>query len=354
MKKNENNTANGNNVPAVRSEEILAKAEHIPEFDRVIMIAERLFKSGLFVHLKNPEQAVAIVEFGREMGVQPMQSLQLMAVISSKLAIQAQLMLALAKKKGCDVEIVETTASKCEIKFIRDGKKHQVFFTYKEAKDLNLTHKDNWKKQPANMLFWRCVSRAIRRHAPDLILGAYSIEEVTEGEFTTVKELQEVQSVYEEKPTDTIIRLLEQKEIPEKEINQILEGINDFNDEQTQECIEWLNKQPEKKPSTAEDILKKGKNNKKDKDENATDGKKKKEEPKQKKKSTEESEHDSKFIEEYKEAYIECAAKGKKIHIDDFSKQQKINLGKIAENKVKKMSKEEAEANLKEMQGALK
>lgn len=80
----------------------------------------------------------------------------------------------------------------------------------------------------------------------------------------------------------------------------------------------------------------------------------KKEEPKQKKKTTEGSDHDSKFIEEYKEAYIECAARSKKIHINDFSKQQKVNLGKIAENKVKKMSKERAEVSFQEMKESLK
>lgn len=174
-----------------KSELVIADEEKTASFDQIAMIAGKLFKSGLFTHLSKPEQAVAIVEYGRELGIPPMQSLQMMAVIRGKIAIQSQLLLALAMKNGCDIEIIEQTKEKCEMIFKRQGRKYPVSFTYEEAKELELTGKDNWRKQSANMLFWRCVSKAIRRYAPDLMLGIYTIEEMTAGEQTTVEEIQE-------------------------------------------------------------------------------------------------------------------------------------------------------------------
>lgn len=174
-----------------KSELVIADEEKTASFDQIAMIAGKLFKSGLFTHLAKPEQAVAIVEYGRELGIPPMQSLQMMAVIRGKIAIQSQLLLALAMKNGCDIEIIEQTKEKCEMIFKRQGRKYPVSFTYEEAKELELTGKDNWRKQSANMLFWRCISKAIRRYAPDLMLGIYTIEEMTAGEQTTVEEIQE-------------------------------------------------------------------------------------------------------------------------------------------------------------------
>jgi len=161
-------------------------------YNQLKAIASDLYKSGLFTHLKNPQQAIAVVEFGRELGVPPMQSLQSMAVISGKMCMTAQLMLALAKSNGYSIKIKKNDASKCEIDFIDPvGDKHPVEFTIQEAESLGLSGKDNWKKQPENMLFWRTVSKAIRRFAPETLLGIYTIEEMTGGEAITIEEIEE-------------------------------------------------------------------------------------------------------------------------------------------------------------------
>lgn len=189
-------------------------AEKTASFDQLVMIAGKLYNSGLFTHLRKPEQAVAVIEYGRELEVPPMQSLQMMAVIKGKIAIQSQLLLAIVKRNGCDIEITKQDKEKCEIKFKRDGKVYPVRFTFDEAKDLKLTDKDNWLQQPANMLFWRCISKAIRRHAPDLMLGIYTIEEMTAGDKTTVKEIQEDTDYQPAEETNT--QKLKEKTAPKK------------------------------------------------------------------------------------------------------------------------------------------
>jgi len=229
--------------------EIVKKEEgHFPsKWNVVEKVAEKLFRSGLFTHLKNPAQAVAIVEYGRELGVAPMQALSMMAIINGKLAMSSQLMLALVKRHGCDVKIVEQNSKICQIKFIRDGKEYNVSFTMEEAKRMGLADKDNWKKQPENMLFWRAVSKAIRYHAPDLMLGVYTIEEMTEGKATTPEELVEAE-IYDEwevKPGyEKIKQIIRSDKISEQDKEILKKGILLNKDEG--KMLDWiLNKYPD-------------------------------------------------------------------------------------------------------------
>jgi len=174
-----------------KTKEIVEKETLPPSWETLERVANVLYKSGLFTHLENPTQAIAIVEFGRELGIPPMQALQMMAIVNGKLCVQSQLLLALFRKYGGEIEILESSAEKCRIKIKRpEGKEYEEEFTIQEAERLGLTRKKNWKEQPENMLFWRAVAKAIRRYAPDLVLGVYTIEEMSEGEKTTVEDIE--------------------------------------------------------------------------------------------------------------------------------------------------------------------
>lgn len=223
-------------------------------FRDIERVAGTLYKSGLFNHLGNVTQAVAVIEFGREIGIQPMQSLQSMAVIKGKIAMTSQLMLALVKKQGCDVEIIKQTNEECVINFIRDDKKNKVTFTFEEAKQLGAASdgkggiKDNYKKQPANMLFWRVVGKGIRYYAPDLLLKVYSIEELTEGRATTVDELGESDRTIEDWGTkegyDKVREFINDPRIEERNKAVLIKGINADSTEEM--MLNWiLGVQPE-------------------------------------------------------------------------------------------------------------
>lgn len=62
--------------------------------------------------------------------------------------------------------------------FIRDGIEEKVKYKYTDAASLGLTGKDNWKKQPGIMMYWRCFSKGANRVCPDLISGMYNTEEL--------------------------------------------------------------------------------------------------------------------------------------------------------------------------------
>lgn len=80
-------------------------------------------------------------------------------------------------------ETGKTVDMETVIRFYRDGLEEDVRYTYKDAQALGLVSKDNWKKQPGVMMYWRCFSKGANRVCPDLIGGLYTTEEL--ASFTT-------------------------------------------------------------------------------------------------------------------------------------------------------------------------
>ena len=144
--------------------------------------AEMLVKTGFLPQtIKTPEQAVAIMMKGRELGVPPMYALSNIAVISGKPACTAELMLALLYRDHGDaaLQVVETSATRCVAAYKRRGwKEAQTFaFTIEDAKTAGLQG-GNWAKYPAAMLRARCISAIARMAFPDSIGGMYTAEEL--------------------------------------------------------------------------------------------------------------------------------------------------------------------------------
>lgn len=148
-------------------------------------------KSGLLpASIKTPEQAVVIALKGKELSLAPMASFEMIDVIMGKPALKPKGMAALCRKGGVrtktikDFEpILDAEGKKVDmetiIRFYRDGIEEDVKYTYRDAQALGLVTKDNWKKQPGVMMYWRCYSKGANRVCPDLIGGLYTTEELS-------------------------------------------------------------------------------------------------------------------------------------------------------------------------------
>lgn len=151
--------------------------------------AAMLVKTGFLPPtIKNPEQAVAIMMKGRELGVPPMYALSNIAVISGKPACTAELMLALLYRDHGDgaLQVTETTATRCVAAYKRRtwAAPRSLAFTIEDAQRAGLQG-GNWSKYPAAMLRARCISAVARMAFPDSIGGMYTPEELgatTHGE----------------------------------------------------------------------------------------------------------------------------------------------------------------------------
>jgi hypothetical protein len=162
-----------------------------------IQYAQKLIDSKLLPEaIKTPEQALIIIQKGRELGLGPIESFDSIDVIMGKPSLKpkAKLMLALASgsvwtKTIKDWEDVVNGEGKVVDKittirfFRRYGdvvNEEDVSFKYSEAAQMGYLSKSNWKSQPAIMAYWRCLSRGLDRVCPDLTRGMYMSDEVAD------------------------------------------------------------------------------------------------------------------------------------------------------------------------------
>ena len=145
--------------------------------------AESLVKTGFLPQaIKTPEQALAIMLTGRELGIPAMAALNTINVIQGKPAVSPQLMLALIERSGQLENIeIETDPDGRWVSVImkrRGRSAHNEVFGENEARAMGLLAKDNYKKQPTVMYKWRAVAAAARTVFPDVILGLYTPDEM--------------------------------------------------------------------------------------------------------------------------------------------------------------------------------
>ena len=152
-------------------------------YDQLSRAATNLFNSKLYLRkFESPQAIAAIIMRGRELGIGATTSLDCIDMIQGKPTMSAQLLLGLVLSSGKAeyFDCIETTNEKAVFATKRKGSKHEstMSFTMEDANRLNLTSKDNWKKQPGTMLRWRCVAALARMVYPDIIQGVYATEEM--------------------------------------------------------------------------------------------------------------------------------------------------------------------------------
>ena len=128
-----------------------------------------------------PDEITAAILFGRELGVDPMTSLQVVNVIQGRPTLTANAMRGLAQASGCEFLLRETSETRCVMSARQPGSREwtTVTWTIDQARKLGLTNKENWKNQPGAMLIARATSQLCRLVAANVLIGLpYSAEEM--------------------------------------------------------------------------------------------------------------------------------------------------------------------------------
>lgn len=152
--------------------------------------------SSKATHHDNPFHVMAIAIYAYEVEIGLMTALRGMYVVNNKLAMETWLMELLAKRLGVKKVVEQSTAELARITLSRPGEEPMtVEFTLAQAIQANLVAKGNdgkltvvdkkhpWARYPEDMLFWRALSRGLRRFAPDLFGGVYSLEEASDFDY---------------------------------------------------------------------------------------------------------------------------------------------------------------------------
>lgn len=133
---------------------------------------------------KSPADVMAIVMAGAELGLAPMQAIRALVLIKGKPTLSADAMGALVKSRRdvCQYLVVKHSDGQratYETQRIGDPSPTTMGFTIEEAKVAGLNG-DNWRKFPAAMLRARALSAICRAVYPDLLLGVYDPEELSD------------------------------------------------------------------------------------------------------------------------------------------------------------------------------
>lgn len=145
-----------------------AIVKHESDLESLISRADYYIKSKFLPDsVKTPEQAVLIMQKGKELGFQSLQSFESIDVIMGKTTLKPKAKLALARRTGKfwtktikDWEpIMNEKGELIDYETVIRGYRLQgnniveedCRYTYSEAAAMGLTTKDNWKKQPKVM-----------------------------------------------------------------------------------------------------------------------------------------------------------------------------------------------------------
>jgi 5'-3' exonuclease len=173
-------------VPAaqiVKREQAYTTELEPTDWKEAFRVSTALHESGMWSRgFRNPASIMAVVMAGRELGIGAVTALNSMHVIQGKTTMSAALIAGLVmRSKECEyMTCTESTDDHATWVTKRVGSPKEVSrtFTIKEAQSMQLTGKDNWKKQPNVMLMWRCATALARMVYPDIVVGLYSTEEM--------------------------------------------------------------------------------------------------------------------------------------------------------------------------------
>lgn len=144
--------------------------------------AGMLVRSGFLPPaLNTPEKVIAVALKGKELGVPMMEALAKIDIIQGKPAVAPQLMLALALRTGqVEWHSMDSNDQRAIFAVKRRGmpEPFTAEFGIKEATQLSLIAKDNYRKQARTMFEWRAIAKCLRFAFPDAISGLYTPEEL--------------------------------------------------------------------------------------------------------------------------------------------------------------------------------
>ena len=176
--------------------------ENIDNFRAIQYAAKLMMKSGCFADIKGPggqaideevaiAKAVVKIAIGRDYGFSCAESMQYIELIQGRPSIAAHARAAKMKAAGYSWRFVKFDATVCNL-VVSNPKGVELgdsVFTMEDARRMNLAAKDNWIKNPRNMLYCRAISNAQRWYAPEVLSASLATkEDVLDGDYTVIEE----------------------------------------------------------------------------------------------------------------------------------------------------------------------
>ena len=166
----------------------IPEGEQLPTIAEAMQLGAVFVESGMFPGIITKAQATAKIMMGREFGIGPVTSLQLIDVVKGRLRPRSQLLAALVKRSvRYDYKIKRMDDQACVIEFYDNGQPIlESQWTIDDAKRAGLVRPDSgWVNYPKDMNFARAMSGGATKVCPE-VLGGYEPLEV-EGGYDVVE-----------------------------------------------------------------------------------------------------------------------------------------------------------------------
>lgn len=134
-------------------------------------------------YIGHPENIIAAALYGRSFGWDTPTSLRYIYVIDGKPSLANEALVAMVHRAGHRLECEHLDTQGCTVIGTRTdtGSTARVTYTMNDAAAAGLAGKRNWKAHPKSMLWARASSMLCKQLFPDVVLGAYSEDELSPG-----------------------------------------------------------------------------------------------------------------------------------------------------------------------------
>ena len=183
--------------------------------DQAMQMAGMLANSQMVPksYQNKPNDTLVAMMMGAEIGLNPIQALQNIAVINGKPAIYGDALLALVQshpkfggqEEGFDESTMTAT---CTVWRKGEDQKHTVVFSKLDAEKAGLWGKSGpWSQYPKRMLMWRARGYALRDKFADALGGLITVEEAqdipAERDITPTRQAESAPVALEHYPADS-------------------------------------------------------------------------------------------------------------------------------------------------------
>jgi hypothetical protein len=166
-------------VPANIGGDRMILSEMSGAFQERYGIAQAVSLSRMFKGVDTPQKALTLMLLAEAEGIHFMQAFMRYHVIDGQPTKKTDTVLAEYQSNKGVMQWLERSKTRAAAMFksslVPDG--IEVEFTEADARAYGLWGKQNWTKDPANMLAKRCISRAIRLVMPGIMVGMMTTEE---------------------------------------------------------------------------------------------------------------------------------------------------------------------------------
>lgn len=124
-----------------------------------------------------PENVLAAIMMGHELGFGVMQSLSNIAVVNGRASVWGEAVSALILNSGICEYLLDSVSGEGKtmavtIKTKRTGMpEYSYTYSWADAEKAGLTGKDTYQKYPKDMLYWKCLGRISKRIYADILKG---------------------------------------------------------------------------------------------------------------------------------------------------------------------------------------